>query len=83
MKDTVEESIYKMNKSRSTNSYISGNKKNQDQPVLTLKDLESLFRVAPSTEPEAVEKPTGSLMHLPPSVAAAISAERRLMERNA
>ncbi|KAK3022376.1 hypothetical protein RJ639_047350 [Escallonia herrerae] len=81
VKETVEESIYKLNKSRSTSSFISGNKKNKDQPLLTLKDVESLFRVAPSTVPESSENPTGSLMHLPPSVAAAIAAERRLMER--
>ncbi|KAL2526855.1 zinc ion binding [Abeliophyllum distichum] len=79
MKDTVEESIYKMNKSRNTSSFISGNRKNQDQPLLTLKDVESLFSVAPSAVPEN-KMPTGSLRDLPPSAAAAIAAERRLMD---
>lgn len=79
MKDTVEESIYKMNKSRNTSSFISGNRKNQDQPLLTLKDVESLFRVAPSAVPEN-QKPIRSLRDLPPSAAAAIAAERRLMD---
>nr|GLL21004.1 E3 ubiquitin-protein ligase SHPRH isoform X1 [Ipomoea trifida] len=72
VKDTVEESIYKLNKSRTADSFVSGNRKNQDQPVLTLKDIESLFRVD--------QNPSGSLMHLPPSVAAALAAERRLAE---
>ncbi|KAL8135332.1 hypothetical protein AgCh_010118 [Apium graveolens] len=81
VQNTVEESIYKLNKSRTT-SYISANKKSIDQPVLTLKDLESLFRVAPSNEdPESIEKESGSLIHLLPSLAAAVAAERRLMER--
>nr|XP_016433198.1 PREDICTED: E3 ubiquitin-protein ligase SHPRH-like [Nicotiana tabacum] len=77
VKDTVEESLYKLNRSRNIGSFVSGNRKNQDQPILTLRDVESLFRVAPSTD----EKATGSLTHLPPSVAAAIAAERRLSER--
>ncbi|GFY84449.1 RING-finger, DEAD-like helicase, PHD and SNF2 domain-containing protein [Actinidia rufa] len=81
VKNTVEESIYKLNRSRSTSSYISGNTKNQDQPVLTLKDVESLFTITPSTTPESEAKPSGSLMHLPPSVAAVVAAERRLMEQ--
>lgn len=82
VQNTVEESIYKLNKSRTCSSYISANKKNIDQPVLTLGDLESLFRVAPSSEdPEAIEMQSGSLSHLPPSLAAAVSAERRLMEQ--
>lgn len=72
VKDTVEESIYKLNQSRTADSFVSGNRKNQDQPVLTLKDIESLFRVD--------QNPSGSLMHLPPSVAAALAAERRLAE---
>ncbi|PHT52525.1 hypothetical protein CQW23_06987 [Capsicum baccatum] len=79
VKDTVEESIYKLNKSRNIGSFVSGNRKNQDQPVLTLRDVESLFRVAPT--PSIDEKATGSLMHFPPAVAAAIAAERRLREQ--
>ncbi|GMH27024.1 hypothetical protein Nepgr_028867 [Nepenthes gracilis] len=78
VKGTVEESIYKLNRSRNTSSFISGNKKNQDQPVLTLKDVESLFALVPSTAPESHEGQTGSLTHLPPFMAAAIAAERRL-----
>lgn len=79
MKDTVEESIYKLNKSRNIGSFVSGNRKNQDQPVLTLRDVESLFRVAPA--PSTDENATESLTHFPPSVAAAIAAERRLREQ--
>ncbi|XP_011009134.1 PREDICTED: uncharacterized ATP-dependent helicase C17A2.12-like [Populus euphratica] len=79
VKDTVEESIYKLNRSRSTSSFISGNTKNQDQPVLTLKDVESLFATVPSTVPESDGKPR----YLPPSVAAALAAERRLKENRA
>lgn len=82
VKNTVEESIYKMNRSRNTSSFISGNKKNQDEPVLTVKDIESLFMAArPSTVPgHNQDKTSETLMHLPPSVAAAIAAERRLIE---
>ncbi|XP_057980815.1 uncharacterized protein LOC131166357 isoform X2 [Malania oleifera] len=78
VKNTVEESIYKMNRSRNSNSFISGNTKNQDQPILTLKDVESLFTVVPSIFPKSNEESTESLRHLPPSVAAAVAAERRL-----
>lgn len=78
VKDTVEESIYKLNKSRNSSSFISGNKKNQDEPILTVKDVESLFATVPSTATNYTEDQTGSLAHLPPSVAAAIAAERRL-----
>ncbi|XP_021866581.1 uncharacterized protein [Spinacia oleracea] len=74
IKDTVEESIYKLNKSRNSSCFISGNKKNQDEPILTLKDVESLFAVSPDSNNEQ----SSSLTHLPPSVAAAIAAERRL-----
>ncbi|KAJ6855231.1 hypothetical protein NC651_040027 [Populus alba x Populus x berolinensis] len=83
VKDTVEESIYKLNRSRSTSSFISGNTKNQDQPFLTLKDVESLFATVPSTVPESDGKTTENLRHLPPSVAAALAAERRLKENTA
>ncbi|KAL3834738.1 hypothetical protein ACJIZ3_009474 [Penstemon smallii] len=81
VKDTVEESIYKLNKSRNMNTFISGNRKNQDHPCLTLRDVESLFRVAPAAAINEDEMPpSGSLRDLPASVAAAIAAERRLME---
>ncbi|XP_042957344.1 E3 ubiquitin-protein ligase SHPRH isoform X1 [Carya illinoinensis] len=78
VKGTVEESLYQLNRSRNTSSFISGNTKNQDQPVLTLKDVESLFATVKSTVPENNEKLTGSLRHLPPSVAAGMAAERRV-----
>ncbi|XP_047328470.1 E3 ubiquitin-protein ligase SHPRH isoform X2 [Impatiens glandulifera] len=82
VKNTVEESIYKLNSSRSRSSFISGNTKNQDQPILTLKDVESLFAVVPSVGPEMEEKATRGLSHLPPSVAAALAAEKRLMDQS-
>ncbi|RXH94760.1 hypothetical protein DVH24_024444 [Malus domestica] len=87
VKDTVEESIYKLNRSRNSTAFI-GNTKNQDQPFFTLKDIESLFATVPPPVPETNEKPTEipdenpteSLQHLPPSVAAAIAAEKRHKE---
>ncbi|KAB2596410.1 E3 ubiquitin-protein ligase SHPRH-like [Pyrus ussuriensis x Pyrus communis] len=90
VKDTVEESIYKLNKSRNSTAFI-GNKKNQDQPFFTLKDIESLFATVPPQAPETNEKPTEipdenpmeSLRHLPPYVAAAIAAEKRRKEQHA
>ncbi|CAJ1970559.1 unnamed protein product [Sphenostylis stenocarpa] len=83
VKNTVEDSIYKLNRSRSNHSFISGNTKNQDQPVLTLKDVEALLTRAPLTMPESEENHNTStnLRHLPPSVAAAIAAEKRLNEQ--
>ncbi|XP_052107843.1 uncharacterized protein LOC107459335 [Arachis duranensis] len=83
VKDTVEESIYKLNRGRSNHSFISGNTKNQDQPVLTLKDVESLLSRAPLIMPEADENgnTNSNLRHLPPSMAAAIAAERRVNEQ--
>ncbi|XP_028782280.1 LOW QUALITY PROTEIN: E3 ubiquitin-protein ligase SHPRH [Neltuma alba] len=83
VKDTVEESIYKLNRSRASHSVISGNKKNQDQPMLTLKDVETLLATAPLTKPGSDENPSASLRHLPPSMAAAIAAERRFNEQRA
>lgn len=76
----MEESIYKLNRSRNTSSFISGNTKNQDQPLLTLKDVESLFATVASTVPKGEEETTESLRHLPPTMAAALAAERRLKE---
>ncbi|XP_015877624.2 uncharacterized protein LOC107414045 isoform X2 [Ziziphus jujuba] len=78
VKDTVEESIYKLNRSRNATAFISGNTKNQDQPFLTLKDIESLFAAVPSNVAGTDNKQTDSLRHLPPAVAAALAAERRL-----
>ncbi|KAI3882577.1 hypothetical protein MKX03_010696 [Papaver bracteatum] len=81
VKDTVEESIYKLNRGRSTSSVISGSTKKQDQSVLTLKDVESLFSSAtPSMQLEDKNVQKESLKHLPPAVAAALAAERRLKE---
>ncbi|CAM8970633.1 unnamed protein product [Rhodiola kirilowii] len=82
VKGTVEEGILKLSRSRnSSSSCISGNTKNQDQPVLTLKDVESLFAIVPpkSSDTESTSS-KGSLMHLPPSVAAVMAAEQRLQE---
>ncbi|XP_019456201.1 PREDICTED: E3 ubiquitin-protein ligase SHPRH isoform X2 [Lupinus angustifolius] len=83
VKDTVEESIYKLNRNRSNHPFISGNTKNQDQPVLTLKDVESLLERSPLTMPESDENPNTdtNLRHLPPSMAATIAAERRINEQ--
>ncbi|PIA38536.1 hypothetical protein AQUCO_02700026v1 [Aquilegia coerulea] len=81
VKDTVEESIYKLNSNRTTNTIISGNTKNKDQPVLTIKDVESLFSsTIPAIQPEHEDIPVETLMHFPPAVAAAIAAERRWKE---
>ncbi|KAI4383932.1 hypothetical protein MLD38_009712 [Melastoma candidum] len=82
VKDSVEESIYKLNKSRNSSLFISGNTKNQDQPILTLKDIELLFATAPATKADKDENGGESLMHLPPSMAAAVAAERRLKEQS-
>ncbi|KAF6145667.1 hypothetical protein GIB67_022194 [Kingdonia uniflora] len=81
VKDTVEESIYKLNRSRVVDSVINVNTKNQDQSVLTLKDVESLFAaVTPSMPDEEDNIPVDSLRHMPPAVAASIAAERRRNE---
>lgn len=83
MRDTVEESIYKLNRSRAVNLIISGNTKNQDQLALTLKDVESLFSLMVSAgPPENADEKMGSLRHLPPSVAAALAAEKRLQNHS-
>ncbi|CAH8371515.1 unnamed protein product [Eruca vesicaria subsp. sativa] len=83
---TVEDSIYKLNRSKSINvsSFSSRNTKNQDQQNLTLRDLECLFASPPAEETEK-NKGDGqeNLRDLPPSVAAAIAAERRMNESNA
>ena len=51
--------------------------------MLTLKDVESLFATVSSTVSESDGKTTENLRHLPPSVAAALAAERRLKENTA
>lgn len=84
MKKTIEESIYKLNRSRAVCSTINRKSKNfKDEPVLTLKDVESLFPMAAPDDPlEAGNQDhDDSLRSLPPSVAAGLAAERRrLME---
>ena len=80
MKKTIEESIYKLNRSRAVCSILNGKSKNfKDEPVLTLKDVESLFPMtAPDEPPElANEDHDDSLRSLPSSVAAGLAAERR------
>ncbi|CAH8265480.1 unnamed protein product [Arabidopsis lyrata] len=85
---TVEESIYKLNRNKNTNlsSFSSRNTKNQDQQFLTLRDLESLF-ASPAAETAEMEENPGerqeNLRDLPPSVAAALAAERRIKESTA
>ncbi|KAJ4904003.1 zinc ion binding [Raphanus sativus] len=83
---TVEDSIYKLNRSKNINvsSFSSRNTKNQDQQNLTLRDLECLFASPPAEETEENEGGgQQNLRDLPPSVAAAMAAERRMNESNA
>ena len=86
MKKTIEESIYKLNRSRAVCSTINRKSKNfKDEPVLTLKDVESLFPMTGPDEPlEQRDQDYGdSLRSLPPSVAAGLAAERRrIMEQH-
>ncbi|WVZ67083.1 hypothetical protein U9M48_016220 [Paspalum notatum var. saurae] len=86
VKKTIEESIYKLNRSRAVCSSINRKSKHfKDEPVLTLKDVESLF---PMTAPDDPPQPANqdhedSLRSLPPSVAAGLAAERRrVMEQH-
>ncbi|KAG9443285.1 hypothetical protein H6P81_014625 [Aristolochia fimbriata] len=77
VKDTVEESIYKLNRSRTLKPIINGNTKNRDQLALTINEVESLF--SPAVQPKHDEEP-----HAPrpsASVAAALAAEKRLQEQ--
>ncbi|MQM06648.1 hypothetical protein Taro_039475 [Colocasia esculenta] len=82
VENTVEESIYNLNKTRNVSSVIGTKSKHQDQPALTLKDIESIFQpTLPKKTPETEDLSNeGSLRHLQPQVAAALAAERRLME---
>lgn len=53
----------------------------KDEPVLTLRDVESLFPVkGPDETVEGEQHQSESLRHLPPAVAAGLAAERRLLE---
>ncbi|KAJ3682918.1 hypothetical protein LUZ60_013145 [Juncus effusus] len=82
IKNTIEESIFKLNRSRAGCSNLNRKSKNlKDEPVLTLKDVESLFPVKISDEiVEEGGNEGESLRHLPPAVAAGLAAERRLLE---
>lgn len=80
VKETIEDSIYKMNRGRAVCSTINRKSKNfKDELALTLKDVESLFPVAgPDQPPDQEDKNHGdSLRSLPPSVAAGLAAEMR------
>ncbi|KAL6896865.1 hypothetical protein ACP4OV_007437 [Aristida adscensionis] len=80
VKETIEESIYKLNRSRAVCSTINRKSKNfKDEPVLTLKDVELLFPLAAPDQPtdHADQDHCDSLRSLPPSVAAGLAAERR------
>lgn len=81
VKNSVEESIYKLNKSRNMTSIVSTKAKNKHQPVLTVQDVESLFPMTPvAEESEDADVSARNLRHLPPAVAAGLAAERRLMD---
>nr|TKW36527.1 hypothetical protein SEVIR_2G446300v2 [Setaria viridis] len=80
VKKTIEESIYKLNRSRAVCSTINRKSKNfKDEPVLTLKDVESLFPMTAHDDPLEVSNQDhdDSLRSLAPSVAAGLAAERR------
>uniref|UniRef100_A0A0D9X2Z0 RING-type domain-containing protein n=1 Tax=Leersia perrieri TaxID=77586 RepID=A0A0D9X2Z0_9ORYZ len=81
VKNTIEESIYKLNRGRAVCSTIHRkSKKFKDELVLTLKDVESLFPVAAHDQPSEQENKNhgGHLRSLPPSVAAGLAAERSM-----
>lgn len=79
VKNTVEESIYKLNRSRSVSSVIGTRSKHQDKPTLTIQDMECLFPMTtPDENREGTEVLGGGFSHLPPAVAAGLAAERRL-----
>ncbi|XP_015695228.2 E3 ubiquitin-protein ligase SHPRH [Oryza brachyantha] len=80
VKNTIEESIYKLNRGRAVCSTIHRKSKNfKDELVLTLKDIESLFPMVASDQPSEQEDKNqgGHLRSLPPSIAAGLAAERR------
>ncbi|CAN6467632.1 unnamed protein product [Victoria cruziana] len=84
VKDTVEESIYKLNMSKAATSVMNAVRRSQEQLTLTVKDLESLFSPGkPADTGEDISSAihrTESLRHLPPAVAAALAAENRLRQ---
>ncbi|KAE8813437.1 E3 ubiquitin-protein ligase SHPRH [Hordeum vulgare] len=82
VKKTIEDSIYKMNRGRAVCSTINRKSKNfKDELALTLKDVESLFPVAASDQPpEEDDKDHGdTLRSLPPSLAAGLAAQMRVI----
>ncbi|KAI5008977.1 hypothetical protein ZWY2020_010025 [Hordeum vulgare] len=80
VKKTIEDSVYKMNRSRAVYSTINRRLKNfKDELALTLEDVESLFPVVtPDQPPEEGDKDHGdTLRSLPPSLAAGLAAQMR------
>ncbi|XP_057849243.2 uncharacterized protein LOC131060147 isoform X2 [Cryptomeria japonica] len=85
VKETVEESIYKLNSSKPVDlSGTFGNVRKKDRFSLTIKDIDSLFSCSglekthdESTENSTEVYPTRDLRDLPPAVAAAMAAESR------
>ncbi|XP_031496910.1 uncharacterized protein LOC116262040 isoform X1 [Nymphaea colorata] len=81
VKNTVEESIHKLNISKAATSVINAVRRSQDQPTLTVQDLESLFCSGKPAETgedmSSAIRQTECLRHLPPAVAAALAAENR------
>lgn len=89
IKDTVEESIYKLSqlKSQSPARASVGRKSNQEVSALTVKDLKMLFndgtdngRGPVQAHTNATTSASVNLRELPPSVAAAAAAEARLLQ---
>lgn len=89
IKDTVEESIYKLGqlKSHSPNGASMGRKSNQEVSTLTVKDLKMLFKSGTDDCRQPLQADTrentlgdNNLRELPPSAAAAAAAETRLRQ---
>lgn len=85
VKETVEESIYKLNRSKPVNpSGCFGNIHKNDHSTLTLKDIDLLFSSGEQEQSyeecrEGFEEVQhmGELRNLPPAVAAVLAAENR------
>lgn len=83
VKNTVEENIHNLNKNREAiPDAVSAVSKHQDQPALTLKDVQSLFSADMSTGllQDGGGGDANVSAQLPPSVAAGLAAERRWMQ---
>ncbi|XP_039128220.1 LOW QUALITY PROTEIN: E3 ubiquitin-protein ligase SHPRH [Dioscorea cayenensis subsp. rotundata] len=84
VKNTVEENIHNLNKNREAiPDAVSAVSKHQDQPALTLKDVQSLFSADMSTgllQDGGGGGDANVSAQLPPSVAAGLAAERRWMQ---